>query len=71
MHSNKGIFTYPGVHIMATFTTTQYGNTSGNAGKTKFTIAAFIDALFAVKLREELDAKTGGDKSDAAYTWGL
>ena len=56
---------------MATITTTQYGNASVNAGKAKFTIGAFIDALFAVKLREELDAKTGGDKSDATYTYGL
>lgn len=56
---------------MATITTAQYGNHGSRPSKPSSLIAAFIDALFAVKLREELDAKTGGDKSDARYTWGL
>lgn len=56
---------------MATFTTTQHGNASPHTDKTTSLVGAFIDALFAVDLREELDAKTRGDKSDAAYTWGM
>jgi hypothetical protein len=56
---------------MATLTTTQHGNTGPNTDKTTSLLATFIDALFAVNLREELDAKTSGDKSDAAYTWGM
>ena len=34
-------------------------------------IAALFAALFAVELREALDKDTAGDKSDAAYTWGM
>ena len=56
---------------MATIATTQYGNHNARDGKKTSLLAAFIDALFAVKLREELDAKTSGDKSDAAYTCGM
>jgi hypothetical protein len=33
--------------------------------------ASLIDTVFAVRLREKLDAETGGDKSDAAHRWGL
>ena len=36
-----------------------------------FSFASLIGALFMVNLREELDAATGGDKSDAAYAYGL
>lgn len=36
-----------------------------------FSFASIIDALFMTKLREELDAETAGDKSDAAYHYGL
>jgi hypothetical protein len=36
-----------------------------------FSLASFVAALFMVKLREKLDAETSGDKSDAAYTYGL
>lgn len=36
-----------------------------------FSLAFIIETLFAVKLREQLDADTSGDKSDAAYTWGM
>lgn len=56
---------------MTTFTTANYGNHDSRPRKPVSRLAAFIDALFAVKLREELDAKTGGDKSDARYIWGL
>jgi hypothetical protein len=34
-------------------------------------LMAFVAALFQLELREKLDAQTGGDKSDAAFTWGL
>jgi hypothetical protein len=56
---------------MSTLTTNVSAHT--NSGKTPepFSLASFIAALFAVELREELDAKTGGDKSDAAFTWGM
>ena len=56
---------------MATFTTTQYGNTGPDTVKKSSLFDAFIDALFAVNLREKLDADTSGDKADAAYTWGM
>ena len=36
-----------------------------------FSLINFVAALFQVELREKLDAETSGDKSDAAYTWGL
>jgi hypothetical protein len=52
-------------------TTTQYGNNIAPATETKSFFGAIIDVLLAVKLREQLDADTGGDKSDAAYSWGL
>jgi hypothetical protein len=35
------------------------------------TLTAVIASLFSVKLREKLDAETAGDKSDAAYHWGM
>ena len=41
------------------------------AQKAPFTLAAVIAAVFMVNLRESLDAATGGDKSDAAFTYGL
>jgi hypothetical protein len=41
------------------------------AQKTPLTFKSVIAALFAVNLREKLDAATGGDKSDAAFAWGL
>ena len=34
-------------------------------------LAMIIDAIFAPALREKIDAATAGDKSDAAYTWGM
>jgi hypothetical protein len=36
-----------------------------------FSFPSLLSALFMVNLREKLDAETKGDKSDAAYTWGL
>ena len=36
-----------------------------------FSLIAFVSSLFQVELREKLDAIMGGDKSDAAYHWGL
>ena len=36
-----------------------------------FSFTSFIAALFMVNLREQLDAETSGDKSDAAYAYGL
>jgi hypothetical protein len=56
---------------MATLTTTQHGNARPDTDKTTSLIGAIVDALFAVGLREELDSKTSGDKSDAAFAWGM
>ena len=56
---------------MATIATTQYGNHNTQDDNKTSLLASIVDALFAVKLREELDAKTSGDKSDGAYTWGM
>jgi hypothetical protein len=39
--------------------------------KPAFNLERLIAVLFAVELREALDKDIGGDKSDAAYTWGL
>lgn len=39
--------------------------------KPAFNLERLIAVLFAVELREALDKDTGGDKSDAAYIWGL
>ena len=36
-----------------------------------FTIASIVEALFMTRLREELDAETDGDKSDAAFHYGM
>ena len=36
-----------------------------------FSFPSLLAALFMVNLREKLDAETSGDKSDAAYTYGL
>ena len=36
-----------------------------------FSLIGFIETLLSVKLREQLDADTKGDKSDAAYHWGM
>ena len=53
---------------------TSFTNTAP-AGSTypapSFSFASLIDILFMTKLREELDADTAGDKSDAAFHYGL
>ncbi|MGV7206349.1 hypothetical protein ACLB1G_00670 [Oxalobacteraceae bacterium A2-2] len=36
-----------------------------------FSLMGIISFIFALELREKLDADTGGDKSDAAYHYGL
>ncbi len=36
-----------------------------------FTLIGLIETLFSIQLREQLDADTKGDKSDAAYHWGM
>jgi hypothetical protein len=36
-----------------------------------FSFTSLIAAIFLVNLREKVDAETSGDKSDAAYTYGL
>jgi hypothetical protein len=38
---------------------------------TPFSLAFIIETLFCVNLREQLDKDTKGDKSDAAYTYGM
>jgi hypothetical protein len=39
--------------------------------KPAFSLERLLAVLFAVELRESLDKDTRGDKSDAAYIWGL
>jgi hypothetical protein len=46
-------------------------NASFGTRKASFSLASLLAALFTVELRETLDAATGGDKSDAAWNWGL
>jgi hypothetical protein len=43
----------------------------GRTTASRMTLASVIATLFAINLRESLDAATGGDKSDAAFRWGL
>jgi len=45
--------------------------TFGQSQQPAFSLTKLLSVLFAVELRESLDAKTAGDKSDGAYTWGL
>ena len=66
-----GMFTYFGVHIMTTTITTQSGHSIAATTETKSFLSTIVNVLLAVKLRERLDAEIGGDKSDAAYAWGL
>jgi hypothetical protein len=53
---------------MTTFTATP---AAASSPAPAFSFASLIGAFFMVNLREQLDAETGGDKSDAAYTYGL
>jgi hypothetical protein len=39
--------------------------------KSPLTLAAVIAAVFMVNLRESLNTATSGDKSDAAFAYGL
>ena len=43
----------------------------GTAPAAPFSLIGFIETLLAVRLREQLDADTQGDKSDAAFHWGM
>jgi hypothetical protein len=36
-----------------------------------FSLMFILETIFATNLREKLDRETAGDKSDAAYTYGL
>ena len=54
---------------MTTITSKQ--TVPGTAPAAPFSLIAFIEGLLAVRLREQLDADTKGDKSDAAYHWGM
>jgi hypothetical protein len=38
---------------------------------TPFSLMFILETIFAVHLREQLDKDTKGDKSDAAYAYGL
>ena len=46
-------------------------NSKSVAPNEAMTVSAFLAKLFAVKARESIDQATAGDKSDAAWTWGL
>ena len=50
-------------------------NNTAPAGATfpapSFSFVSIIEALFMTKLREELDAETAGDKSNAAFHYGM
>jgi hypothetical protein len=52
-------------------TMTNTATLTNTAPKAPLTLAAVIASLFSVTLREKLDAETAGDKSDAAYHWGM
>lgn len=52
-------------------TTVTSNATSPATTGASFSLINFLATLFQVDLREQLDAETAGDKSDAAYTWGL
>jgi hypothetical protein len=56
-------------NIMTTITNKQTRPATEQA--TPFSLMFIIETLFAVNLREQLDANTGGDKSDAKYTYGM
>jgi hypothetical protein len=53
--------------------TTQTSNIStyGRVQQPSFSLFGLIAALFAVELRESLDAKSSGQSDEGAYTWGL
>ena len=42
-----------------------------SAKKAPFSLTSIVAALFMVNLRESLDTATAGDKSGAAFAYGL
>lgn len=56
---------------MTTATQTSSFFPAEKAQKAPLTLAAIVAAVFMVNLRESFDAATGGDKSDAAFAYGL
>jgi hypothetical protein len=46
-------------------------STLGHARKPAFSLAAFIAALFATDLREELAARDRAGQADGSYCWGM
>jgi hypothetical protein len=46
-------------------------SSTGFSAKVAGVAYAVAATLFNINLRESLDAETTGDKSDAAYTWGM
>jgi hypothetical protein len=54
-------------NIMTTITSKQ----AVRPEATPFSLMFILETIFAVHLRESLDKDTKGDKSDAAYTYGL
>ncbi|SDY97696.1 hypothetical protein SAMN04515617_1399 [Collimonas sp. OK242] len=56
---------------MSTLTTNASIRTNRNKAPLTLSVASLIAVLFAVNVRESLDAATAGDKSDAAFTWGM
>lgn len=56
---------------MTTITNINAKQIPATAPAAPFSLIAFVESLLNVKLREQLDADTKGDKSDAAYHWGM
>ncbi|MES2148471.1 MAG: hypothetical protein V4508_01645 [Pseudomonadota bacterium] len=54
---------------MTTITSNAPANTAPETPT--FSLFGIIETLFAVNMREKLDADTSGDKSDAAYHYGM
>ncbi|MES2258277.1 MAG: hypothetical protein V4724_07145 [Pseudomonadota bacterium] len=54
---------------MTTMTNKQALQTTAPAAP--FSLIGLIETLLSINLRTALDADTGGDKSDAAYHWGM
>ena len=46
-------------------------NSTGFSAKVAGVAYAVAATVFGINLRESLDAKTTGDKTDASYTWGM
>ena len=52
-------------------TITSNATTPSRPDSVPFSWFAILDILFAVNLRDKIDADTGGDKSDASHHYGL